>query len=78
MKASFMRIPLDERHQQDTWTLPRALQKAEHTNKHICDLRRQRDGHKHTARTVNELKKPKDLGLWQMRQGLVTEGCFHV
>lgn len=71
VQEQFKHIPMDERHQQNTWTLPRALQKAEHTNKHIvANLRRHRSMHQTTAHTVSELKKPQDLGLWHMRQAL--------
>ena len=69
IEARFQDIPMDERHQQHTWTLPRALQKAAHTNEHIItDLRRHRHQQNATAATVNELKRPQGLGLWQMRQ----------
>ncbi|KAK9836045.1 hypothetical protein WJX84_006212 [Apatococcus fuscideae] len=68
VQAQFNDIPMDEQHQQHTWTLPCALKKAEHTNKRIVsDLRRNRSTHQTTARAVNELNKPQDLGLWRMR-----------
>ena len=77
VQAQFKDIPMDERHQQNTWTFPRALQKAEHTNKHIIsDLRRHRNTHQTTAQAVNELTKPQDLGLWRMRQARATYLSF--
>ena len=63
VQEQFKHIPMDERHQQNTWTLPRALQKAEHTNKHIvADLRRHRSTHQDHC--TGRQRAQKAAGSW--------------